>query len=136
MLCILIFIYIIGQYFVSDALWSVYLCDRRRTCTCRTCSKPMCYPFGNDASRMNLWHAWFLNYPAYFGQPENGDCCVLSDVYLCVSFIHDSGSVTLLFSDTPISSGVWSKNSERYTKQIPDNMRQSLFLGGFRTYLS
>jgi hypothetical protein len=82
---------------------------RCRTCTCRTCNEQMCHPFGNDESHMN-WDAWFLNCPTYFGQPENGDYCMLSGVYLSVSFIHDFGSVTLLFFDTPIS-GVWSENN-------------------------
>jgi hypothetical protein len=62
----------------------------------------MRHSFGNDASQMNLCDVWFLNCPAYFEQPENGDRCVLSGVYLYVSLAHDLGSVTLLFSDTPI----------------------------------
>jgi hypothetical protein len=66
--------------------------------------------FRNDVSHMNLWDAWFPNCPAYFGQPENDDRCLLSGVYLYVSFIHDFGSVTLIFSDTSIST-VWSENS-------------------------
>jgi hypothetical protein len=104
MLCILIFIYIISQYFFIWCFMKyVYLCDRCRTCTYRTWSEPMHHPFGNDASHMNLCDAWFLNCPAYFGQPENDNYCVLSDVCLCVSFIHDFGSVTL--------SGMWSENN-------------------------
>jgi hypothetical protein len=60
-------------------------------------SKPMCHPFGNDAP-----HIKFLNCPAYFGQPENGDQRELSGyASSCVSFIHGFGSVTLLFSGTP-----------------------------------
>jgi hypothetical protein len=111
MLCILIFIYIIGQYFFIWCFMKyVYLHDRCRMCLCRTCNEHMRHPFGNDASHINLWDAWFLNYLAHFGQPENGDRCVLSGVCLCVSFVHDFGSVTLLFSDTPIS-GVWSENN-------------------------
>jgi hypothetical protein len=114
MLCILIFIYIIGQYFFIWCFMKyVYLCDRCRTCTCRTCSEPMCHPFGNDASHINLWDAWFPNYPAYFRQPKNDDRCVLSSVCLCVSFVHDFGSLTLLFSDIPISD-VWSENIRQF----------------------
>jgi hypothetical protein len=63
----------------------------------------MRHSFGNDASHINLGDACFSNCPVYFGQPENGDCCVLSGVCLCVSFVCDFGSVTLLFSDTLIS---------------------------------
>jgi hypothetical protein len=63
----------------------------------------MHHPFGNDASHMNLWDAWFLNYPMYFGQSENDDRCMLSGVCLCMSFVHNFGSVTLLFSGTLIS---------------------------------
>jgi hypothetical protein len=111
MLCILIIIYIIGQYFVSDALWSVYLHDRCRTCTCRTHGEHMCHPFGNDISHINLWDAWFQNCSTYFGQPENDDRYILSGVYLCVYFIHNFSSITLLFSDIPISD-MWSENSE------------------------
>jgi hypothetical protein len=36
-------------------------------------SEPMSHPFRNDAPYIKLWGASFLNYPAYFGQPENGD---------------------------------------------------------------
>jgi hypothetical protein len=101
MLCILIFIYIIGQYFFIWCFMKyVYLCDTCRTCTCRTCSEPMHHLFVNDASQMNLWDAWFLNCPAYFIQLENDNRCVLSIVYLCVSFVHNFGIITLLFSDT------------------------------------
>jgi hypothetical protein len=111
MLCILIFIYIIDQYFfIRCFLKYVYLRESCRTCTCRTCSEPMRHPFGNDTSNMNLWDEWFPCCPAYFGQPENGDRCMLSDVCLCVCFIRDFGCVTLLFSNTSIS-GVWSENS-------------------------
>jgi hypothetical protein len=111
MLCILIFIYIIGQYFfIWFFMKYVYLRDRCRTYTCRTCSEPMCHPFGNDASHINLWDAWFPNCAVYFGRHENGDRYVVSGVCLCVSFAHDFGSITQLFSDTPIS-GVWLKNS-------------------------
>jgi hypothetical protein len=63
----------------------------------------MRHPFENDASQINLRDSWFLNCLAYFGQPENSDCFVLSGVCLYVSFIHDFGSITLLFSDTLIS---------------------------------
>jgi hypothetical protein len=111
MLCILIFIYIIDQYFFIRCFMKyVYLCYRCRTCTCRICSKLMCHLFGNDASHMNLWDVWFPNCLAYFRQPKNGNRCVLSSVCLCVSFIHDFGSVTLLLSGTLILD-VWSKNS-------------------------
>jgi hypothetical protein len=100
MLYILIFIYIIGQYFFIWCFMKyVYLRDRCRTCTCRTYSEPMCYPFGNDASHMNLWDPRFLNCPAYFGQRENDDRCMLSGVCLCVSFVHNFSSITLLLSD-------------------------------------
>jgi hypothetical protein len=77
---------------------------------CRTCSKHMYHPFGNDTSHINLWDAWFPNSPTYFGHHENYGRCVLSDVCLCTSFIHDFGSINLLFSSTPISD-VWSKNN-------------------------
>jgi hypothetical protein len=70
----------------------------------------MRHPFGNEASHMNLWDAWILNCPAYFRHPKNDDCCVLFNVCLCVSFVRDFGSVTLLLSVTSIS-GVWSKNN-------------------------
>jgi hypothetical protein len=41
MLCILIFIYIIGQYFFRCFMKYVYLRDRCRTCMCRCCrTKP------------------------------------------------------------------------------------------------
>jgi hypothetical protein len=49
----------------------------------------MCHPFRNDASHMNLLSGEYFGY-------------VLSDVCLCVSFIHDFSSVTLLFSNTPV----------------------------------
>jgi hypothetical protein len=97
-------------YFVVYTIAIVYLHIRCRTCTCRTYSEPMRHLFRNDASHMNLWDMWFLNCPTYFGLPKNGDRCMLSDVCLCVSFIRDFSSVTLLFSDTPIS-GVWSENN-------------------------
>jgi hypothetical protein len=83
---------------------------RCRTCTYRTYSEPMRHLFGNDTSHVNLWDALFPNCSTYFGQRENGDHCVLSDVCLCVSFIRDFDSVTLLFSDTLIL-GVWSENN-------------------------
>jgi hypothetical protein len=111
MLCILIFIYIIGQYFFIWCFMKyVYLHNRYRTCMCRTCSELIHHPFRNDASHMNLWDARFTNCPTYFRQSENGDRYMLSGVCLCVSFVHNFGSVTLLFSDTLISC-VWSKNS-------------------------
>jgi hypothetical protein len=47
-------LFILSLNIFSDALSSVYLRDRCRTCTCRTCSEPMCHPFGNDVSHMNL----------------------------------------------------------------------------------
>jgi hypothetical protein len=53
---------------------------------CRACSEPMRHPFGNHASHINLWDTWFPNYPAYFGQPENGDRCVLPGVWLLCVF--------------------------------------------------
>jgi hypothetical protein len=34
--------------------------------------------FENDATHINLWGAWFPNFPMFFGQPENGDRCALS----------------------------------------------------------
>jgi hypothetical protein len=74
-------------------------------------SEPMRHPFGNDAHQIKLWGASFSNYPAHFGQPENGDQRVLSGyTSFCVSFVHGFGSVTPLFSITPIFD-VWSKNS-------------------------
>jgi hypothetical protein len=82
----------------------VYLHDRCRTCMCRTYSEPMCHLFRNDAAHINLLDAWFSNCPAYFGQSENDDHYVLFGVCLCVSFVHDFDSVTLLFSNTPISA--------------------------------
>ena len=142
MLCILIFIYIIGQYFFIWCFMKyIYLRDRCRTCTC---SEFMRHPFGNDASHLNLWDAWFSNCPAYFEQPENDDHCVLSGVCLCVYFVHNFGSVTLLFSDHTPNISVsennkftllksWMKDTQR---QTPDNMRWSLFLGGFKIYPS
>jgi hypothetical protein len=96
--------------FIGCFMKYVIYAIRCRTCTCRTFSEPMHHPFRNDASHMNLWDVWLLNCLAYFGQPENDDRCILSGVCLCVSFIHDFSSVTLLFSDTPILS-VWSVNS-------------------------
>jgi hypothetical protein len=74
-------------------------------------SKPMRHPFGNDAPHIKLWGASFLNCPAYFGQPENGDQRVLfSYCSSCVSFVRGFSSVTPLFSGTPIF-GVWLMNS-------------------------
>jgi hypothetical protein len=80
-----------------------------------------------------LWDVWSLNCPSYFTQPENGNLC------LCVSSICNFVSVNMLFSDTPIS-GVWSENNgvmlpksrleDTHTRQTPNNMRRSLFLGG------
>jgi hypothetical protein len=111
MLCILIFIYIIGQYFFIRCFMKyVYLRDRCRMCTFRTCSEYMRHPFRNNTSHMNLWDAWFPNYPTYFRQPENDGCYVLSGVCLYVSFIRNFGSITLLFFDTSISC-VWSENN-------------------------
>jgi hypothetical protein len=114
-------------YFVVYIIVIVYLRDRCRTCTYRTCSELIHHSFGNDASHMNLWDAWFPNCPAYFGQPENDDRCVLSGVYLGVSFIRDFGSVTLLFFGTPISC-LWSKNSgvmlpKSWTKNTQDRQQ-------------
>jgi hypothetical protein len=97
--------------FFYPMLYEICLWNNRcRTCTCRTCSKPMRHLFRNDASHMNLWDVWFPNCSLYFGQPENRDHCVLSGVSLVCFFIRDFGSVILLFSDTTISD-VWSENS-------------------------
>jgi hypothetical protein len=49
-------------------------------CTCKTFSEPKCHPFRNDASHIKLWDAWFLNFPAFFEQPENCDHCMLSGI--------------------------------------------------------
>jgi hypothetical protein len=57
---------------------------------CRIYSEHIRHPFWNDASHMNLRDAWFSNYPAYFGQPENAERYMLSGVCLCVSFVHNS----------------------------------------------
>jgi hypothetical protein len=57
-----------------------------RTCTCGMCSEPMHHLFGNDVSYINLYDAWLLSCLAYFGQPENGDRCVLSGVWLWYFF--------------------------------------------------
>jgi hypothetical protein len=66
-------------------------------------SKPMRHPFRNKAHHIKLSGASFLNCPAYFGQPENGDQRVLSGyASSCVSFVHGFGSVTPLFFVTPI----------------------------------
>jgi hypothetical protein len=74
-------------------------------------SEPMHHPFGNDTSHIKLWGASFQNCPTYFGQPKDYYQRVLSGyASSCVSFIHGFGSVTLLFSVTPIL-GVWLKNS-------------------------
>jgi hypothetical protein len=44
-----------------------------------------------------------MNYPAYFEQSENGNQYVLSDYTgSCASFVCGFGSVTSLFSSTPI----------------------------------
>jgi hypothetical protein len=102
------FIYIIAQYFFIRCFLKCLWSNKCRTCTCMTCSKPMHHPFGNDASHMNLWDAWFLNCLAYFRKLQNGDRCMLSDLY--IFFVCDFSSVTLQFSDTPIL-GVWSENS-------------------------
>jgi hypothetical protein len=107
--------------------WSVYLRDRCRTCACRTCSKPMHYLFRNDASHINMWDAWFPNCPVYFGHLEHDDCCMLSGVWFCVSFIHDFDSVILLFSNTPIL-GVWSENSDPSTPHVDNSQVNSLIL--------
>jgi hypothetical protein len=109
MLCILIFIYIISQYFF---IWCfikyVYLRDRCRTCTCSTCSKPM-----HHSGTMHLtWTCEMRG--SWIVQHILDNLRMTTIVYFLmsvfVSFIHDFGSITLLFSNTLIS-GVWSENS-------------------------
>jgi hypothetical protein len=74
-------------------------------------SEPMHHLFRNDAHHIKLWGASFPNYLAYFRQLENGDQHVLSSyASSCISFICGFGSVTPLFSITPIL-GVWSENN-------------------------
>jgi hypothetical protein len=53
MLCNIIFIYIIDQYFLIIRNRFIYTITCK-TCTCRIFSEPMCHPFRNDASHMNL----------------------------------------------------------------------------------
>jgi hypothetical protein len=116
---------------------------------CTTCSEPMCHPFENDASHINLWDVWFPNYPAYFGQSQNYDCYILSDDcyilsgvwLLCVfhSWFRQCNPVVLwninIGSVIGEQHGYAAKiTNRRYTSQKPNNTRLSLFLGGFRTY--
>jgi hypothetical protein len=109
-------------------------------------SEPMRHPFGNDAPHIKLWGASFPNCLAYFRQPENDNQRVLSGyASSCVSFIRSFGSVTPLFSVTPIL-GVWSENNgvmrpksqmeDTWELVYLDNTWRSQFLGGFRTYPS
>jgi hypothetical protein len=66
-------------------------------------SELMRHQFKNDALHIKLWGASFPNYPAYFGQPENGDQRVLSGyASSCISFVRGFSSITLLFSGIPI----------------------------------
>jgi hypothetical protein len=70
---------------------------------CRTFSELMRHQFGNMHLTLTYEMCGSRNYLVYFGQPENDEHCVLYGVWFCVSFVHDFGSVTLLFSGTPIS---------------------------------
>jgi hypothetical protein len=63
----------------------------------------MCHPFRNDAPHIKLCGASFHNCLAYFGKPKNGEQRALSGyASSCVSFVRGFGSVTPLFSVTPI----------------------------------
>jgi hypothetical protein len=147
MFCILIHLHYCSIFF-----WCFIKCT---TCMCRMCSEPMYHPFGNDASHMNLWDAWFSNCLAYFGQSENGDCCVLSGVCLVLSGILDRVRMAtvacylvfvlcpIVLRHTNIGRAIreqWGYATEipngRYTRQTPDNTQRSLFLAGFRRYPS
>jgi hypothetical protein len=120
-------------------LWS----NRCRTCTCMTYSEPMCHPFVNDASHMNLWDAWFPNCPAYFGHQRMATVvCYLVSIF-CVfhSWFRQRNPIVLRHTDIGRLIGEkWGYATkimnERYTRQTSDNIWRSLFLGGFRTYIS
>jgi hypothetical protein len=73
---------LIRCFYCRNCLWS----NRCSTCPCRMCKKLMCHLFRNNACQINLWDAWFLNCPTFFGQPKNSDCCTLSGVWLLCVF--------------------------------------------------
>jgi hypothetical protein len=68
-------------------------------------------------------------------------CYLVSDS--CVSFIHYFGNITMLFFDIDIGCVIGEQQSYateitngRWMSQTLENTRQSIFLGGVRTYHS
>jgi hypothetical protein len=143
--CILIYLNY-HSIFVSDALWSVYLCDRGKTCTCRICSEPMRHLLGNDVFHINLCCSWIVQYILDSLRMTTIACYLVYVLYVFHSWFWQRNPVVLWHTDirrvigeqwdyaTKIMNGRCTNG--RCTRQTPDNTRWSLFLGGFSTYPS